>query len=43
MMAITEGVSQGQKVGSYIASRLKTKKTSERLLTLNTTAGEKKP
>ena len=43
MMAITEGVSQGQKVGSYIASRLKTKKTSDRLLTLNTTTGEKKP
>ena len=41
MMAITEGVSQGQKVGSYIASRLKTKKTSDRLLTLNTTTGEK--
>ena len=43
MMAITEGVSQGQKVGSYIASRLQTKKTSDRLLTLNTTNGEKKP
>ena len=43
MMAITEGVAQGQKVGSYIANRLQTKKSSYRLLTLNTTTGEKKP
>ena len=43
MMAITEGVSQGQKVGSYIANRLQTKKSSESLLTLNTKISEKKP
>ena len=43
MMAITEGVAQGQKVGSYIANRLQTKKSSESLLTLNTKISEKKP
>ena len=40
MMAITEGVAQGQKVGSYIANRLQTKK-SQSLLTLNTKISEK--
>ena len=43
MMAITEGVAQGQKVGSYIANRLQTKKSSESLLTFNTKISEKKP
>ena len=43
MMAITEGVAQGQKVGSYIANRLQTKKSPESLLTLNTKFSEKKP
>jgi len=43
MMAITEGVAQGQKVGSYIASRLQTKKSPESLLTFNTKISEKKP
>ena len=43
MMAITEGVAQGQKVGSYIANRLQTKKSPESLLTLNTKISEKKP
>ncbi len=40
MMAIEEGVNQGQKVGEYIVSQLKTKKNNTKLALTNTSTDE---